>query len=190
MDSCSLSTTTTPHPYSSGWPLCPDKPLSFHLECPPGLYFELGQLLSTVICVALRAAAAFQGNILHLDITSGNVLLAWDGTAKVADIGLARFTKTVGTYASCLGTYEWASPELLMGRRCSKASDVYSFGEQNPMCSDKAVAQSLEPTHLLPPNFQQLHLPAGVLLWELASAEQPRRGQMRDLRSVQMRCLV
>ena len=115
--------------------------------------------------------------------------LASDKRAKVADVGLARMTKTVGTYPSCWSTFDWASPEMLMGKRCSKASDVYSFGEQNSVYGGKAVTQSFMPTHLLSQNFQQLYLPAGTLLWELASTEWPRRGRMRDLRSGQMRWL-
>ena len=50
-------------------------------------------------------------------------------TAKVADMGLAR----VLTGSSLLsrgsrGTYHWAAPELLLGRRVTMKADIWSFG--------------------------------------------------------------
>ena len=128
-------------------PLRPDKPCQLE-----GPVLQLGQPLPTVSTDALRAAAAFQANILHLDIKSCNVLLARDGTAKVADVGLARtMIRTVGTYASGVGTWAWASPEILSGRRCSKASDVFSFGEHMSLYLGKAYSQPPISMQLLPP---------------------------------------
>ena len=96
----------------------------------------------------LRAAAALQANKLHLDVKSGNVLLASDMTAKVADVGLARTLTSCP--ASKVGTFDWASPEMLLAGRCSKASDVFSFGEHVPGCSGKPVAEAAVFMCLLP----------------------------------------
>ena len=107
------------------------------------------QLLPTAKSVALRAAAALQRNILHLEITPFHVLLARDMSAKVACGALARLiTANVGrTYA---GYTPWASPEVLLATGFSKASDVFSFGEHFPGCSGKAVAQIPMSMCLLP----------------------------------------
>ena len=58
--------------------------------------------------------------------------------------------QTAGTFASGWGTFDWASPEMVLGKLCSKASDVFSFGEHIPMYSGKAMAQSRISMHLLP----------------------------------------
>ena len=51
---------------------------------------------------------------LQFDLKSPNILLAEDYTAKVADVGLARFMKgNVFTQVSVIGTLQWAAPEML-----------------------------------------------------------------------------
>ncbi|KAL4431266.1 hypothetical protein ABPG75_006522 [Micractinium tetrahymenae] len=68
--------------------------------------------------------------IVHLDIKSSNVLLARDGTCKIADVGLARslLTKTLLSEAGTMGTFAWSAPEVLTGQPCGIAADIYSFG--------------------------------------------------------------
>ena len=74
-------------------------------------------------------------DITHRDVKPGNVLLAEDGTAKLADFGLARFidpttlsnplTKTGDT----LGTVAYMAPEQLGATNKANArSDIYSLG--------------------------------------------------------------
>ncbi|KAK9790571.1 hypothetical protein WJX73_000459 [Symbiochloris irregularis] len=68
-------------------------------------------------------------NVVHLDIKSGNILLSHDGTAKIADVGLAR-TMSKSTLADHQreGTLAWQSPEMLMGAPASFSADMWSFG--------------------------------------------------------------
>ena len=40
------------------------------------------------------------------------VLLSRDGTAKIADVGLARILTRADTQVSAEGTFEWAAPEV------------------------------------------------------------------------------
>ena len=132
---------------------------------------------------ALRAPAALQVDVLHLDITPLNVLLARDRTAKILYGSFARLEATTeGRTRTC--PFPWASPEMLLATGRSKASDVYSFGEHFPGCSGKAVAYL--PVHVFAAfeSLTYLHLHAGVLLWSLASAEGPQR-PIRLLRSAQ-----
>lgn len=87
--------------------------------------------------------------VVHLDLKSANILLALDGTAKLADMGLAQvLQQDCCTLPEEHGTYGWAAPELLMNMRLTEKADMYSLG---------------------------------VVLWELITHEEPRRGRLRPL---------
>ena len=49
---------------------------------------------------------------MHLDLKSANILLARDGTAKLADVGLAKILTRDNTFVSMEGTFDWAAPEV------------------------------------------------------------------------------
>ena len=56
--------------------------------------------------------------VVMLDLKSPNVLLAADGTAKLADVGLARLmTVTSFSHKVPTGTWAWAAPEALLGHK-------------------------------------------------------------------------
>ena len=50
--------------------------------------------------------------VMHLDLKSANILLARDGTAKIADVGLAKILTRDNTCVSTEGTFDWAAPEV------------------------------------------------------------------------------
>jgi Protein tyrosine and serine/threonine kinase/PAN domain len=68
--------------------------------------------------------------IVHFDLKSANILLSRAGTAKLADIGMARVLHKsyLSMVSSGLGTFAWSAPEVLAGRRCGCKADVYSWG--------------------------------------------------------------
>lgn len=51
---------------------------------------------------------------------TGTCFVVQDGTAKIADVGMAKFMREdcLTTSESALGTFAWAAPELLLGQRC------------------------------------------------------------------------
>ena len=50
---------------------------------------------------------------------SSNVLLSEEGTAKVADVGLASMSGYFSSSRNTAGTFAYAAPELLMALRCT-----------------------------------------------------------------------
>ena len=51
---------------------------------------------------------------MQFDLKSANILCARDWTAKIADVGLAKFMASDHfTQVTTLGTLAWAAPELL-----------------------------------------------------------------------------
>jgi serine/threonine protein kinase len=82
------------------------------------------------VALDVTRALAFMHSkrVLHCDIKSSNILLGRDGTAKLADVGLARFLTRDATVMSREGTFDWSSPELLAGKGVDEKTDVFSLG--------------------------------------------------------------
>lgn len=66
--------------------------------------------------------------IIHRDIKPSNCLISHTGVVKLADFGLARTLGPESLAESFLGTYEYMSPERVVGGSYSLASDVWALG--------------------------------------------------------------
>jgi serine/threonine protein kinase len=69
-------------------------------------------------------------NIMHRDLHSGNILLDTDlGIAKLCDLGLSKSaTEITDNDEEIYGIIPYIAPEVLQGKKYTKASDIYSFG--------------------------------------------------------------
>ena len=98
----------------------------------PGLAPEQALVIAGQVCTAL--AYAHGRGVIHRDIKPANVMVDTEGTAKVADFGLARldgpgaeeYGRTVT--GMIMGTEEYMSPEQKRGMAVDHRADIYSVG--------------------------------------------------------------
>lgn len=73
---------------------------------------------------------AHDKGIVHRDIKPQNIMLFTDGTIKVMDFGIARFSRIDGKTLSdkTIGSVHYISPEQARGDITDERSDIYSVG--------------------------------------------------------------
>ncbi len=75
---------------------------------------------------------AHDKGIIHRDIKPQNIMLLEDGTIKVTDFGIARFsksnTKSMTMTNKAIGSVHYVSPEQARGEPTDAKSDLYSLG--------------------------------------------------------------
>lgn len=73
--------------------------------------------------------AMHERNMVHRDITPGNVLVTEDGVAKLTDLGVATWSQVTRTgSAQAAGTDGYLAPEVLAGGFATPATDLYALG--------------------------------------------------------------
>ena len=107
---------------------------------------------------------AHDKGIVHRDIKPQNIMLLPDGTIKVTDFGIARFSRTDARLTSAsdkaIGSVHYISPEQARGEITDEKADIYSVGVmlyemltgQLPFEADNAVSIAImqlqaEPKH-------------------------------------------
>jgi serine/threonine protein kinase len=84
--------------------------------------------MSRELCEALKHA--HDHGVLHRDLKPANILVADDGSYKIADFGIAKVDDALTSTAagSLVGTIPYMSPERLRGHAGDTRSDFYSLG--------------------------------------------------------------
>ncbi len=96
---------------------------------------------------------AHDKGIVHQDIKPQNILLLQDGTIKVTDFGIARFSRADSNTTSdkAIGSVHYISPEQARGELTDEKADIYSVGVvmyemltgELPFQSDSAVSVAI-----------------------------------------------
>jgi serine/threonine protein kinase len=89
----------------------------------------LAGLMQSCQHIAVGLESIHSHDIVHRDIACRNVLVARDGTCKLADFGLSRSIPHDGGqyYATSEVAVRWSAPETLEEATATKATDVYRY---------------------------------------------------------------
>ncbi len=94
-----------------------------------GAPIALGQKLDIVAQLCEALAYAHDQGIVHRDVKPGNVRLLEDGTVKILDFGIARFsTSSLTQSGTVMGTPSYMAPEQIMGQPVDGRADLFSAG--------------------------------------------------------------
>jgi eukaryotic-like serine/threonine-protein kinase len=129
--------------------------------------------------------AAHRNGVVHRDIKPGNLLLAADGTVKVADFGVASAAglDSLTATGTVLGTAGYLAPEQARGEPTTPATDLYALGVvafelltgERPYQSDSATAEAAAHVHAeVPSASERTDLPGEVdAVFRRALAKEP-----------------
>jgi eukaryotic-like serine/threonine-protein kinase len=67
--------------------------------------------------------------VIHCDVSPGNIVLSWGGTAKIVDFGIARATIQLRAEDhSVAGKYNYMAPEQIRGEPIDARADLFALG--------------------------------------------------------------
>ena len=111
--------------------------LDRHAELGMPIPATIAAYIVSRVCRALDFAHNFvdqDGNrldIVHRDVSPGNVMVSWDGHIKLADFGIAKARTSIDPAERrpmMMGKKHYMSPEQMLGLPADPRSDVFSLG--------------------------------------------------------------
>ena len=105
-----------------------------HESLSPAFVAEVGRQVCRGLEFAhtLTTAEGEPLRIVHRDVTPPNIMVAWNGTVKVLDFGIARAAEAIRPSLTdpgmVKGKMSYVAPELLEGKTADARSDLFSLG--------------------------------------------------------------
>jgi serine/threonine protein kinase len=108
-----------------------------HWELGQPIPAHLAAYVASRVCRALDFAHNFVGpdkrrlDIVHRDVSPGNIMASWDGHIKLADFGIAKARTSIDPAAGrqmLMGKKHYMSPEQILGLSIDARSDVFAMG--------------------------------------------------------------
>jgi serine/threonine-protein kinase len=76
----------------------------------------------------LRSMSGERLELVHHDISLGNIVVLYNGQVKLVDFGVAKATQSAGPKAKVQGKFSYMAPEKLKGQAGDRRSDIFSLG--------------------------------------------------------------
>jgi len=136
--------------------------------------------------------------IVHRDMSPSNVLISYEGEAKIADFGIAKATTNAyNTKDGVLkGKFEYMSPEQAMGQAIDRRSDIFSCGIILYECltgrrlfkteSDIKTLETIKSCDVDPPSTLNPSIPARldeIVMRALAGRREDRYQEAREFQN-------
>ena len=108
-----------------------------HWELGQPIPAHLAAYVASRVCRALDFAHNFVApdkrrlDIVHRDVSPGNIMASWDGHIKLADFGIAKARTSADPAAGrqmLMGKKHYMSPEQMLGLSVDSRSDVFAMG--------------------------------------------------------------
>lgn len=139
-------------------------------ENPKGIPVEQATFIFKQVLSGI--AYAHKHGIIHRDLKPGNIMLTFDGVAKVMDFGIAKVlgsTRRMTNAGRMVGTIEYMSPEQIKGSaELDQRSDIYSLGILfYEMLTGKVPYTSDSEYDLMRQHLEESPLPVREIIGEL-----------------------
>src|SRR6185436_5345901 len=76
----------------------------------------------------LRSLAGDPLELVHHDVSLGNIVVLYNGRVKLVDFGVAKAGQSAATNARVQGKFGYMAPEKLRGDAGDRRSDLWSLG--------------------------------------------------------------
>src|SRR3569623_2499842 len=76
----------------------------------------------------LRSMSGERLELVHHDISLGNIVVLYNGQVKLVDFGVAKASQSARPSAKVQGKFSYMAPEKLKGSQGARRSDIFSLG--------------------------------------------------------------